>query len=741
MVEFRENKDVRKPFLTTPDPRVYFPSESMEQARRSIARCLSRGEGIALALGTTGVGKTLLARVIESEFSVETLVSFASSPRRMDAKTLLRQFLYGLRQPARCSDETELRLVALEYLERARQNRCVLLVDDAHNLTLRAFDEIRLLIDHCAAVHMQLCVALFAANGLEDRLNIPALHPFQQRIVSRSYLESFNRAETCAYIDAELSRSGVDAIFTQKAKHEVARLSSGLPRVVAQLCDRALFLANESGISGRNVGITIDYPDVERAWNHLLSIPMEETSNHLPKNDSPTIEFGVLEDDEEESSSSNSPIEQPASNYSIDEKFNVATQPSAIAEFSTQINDEEETIKEDDVSVAQTDEEQATARRESAATNALDKPHSTWSQDSAATREQRRSEAKRAFWNDEESTIFVGASDDENRVDESKETTADVAEATVDAPQEYDDSISSEIDEDLDARLREKFGFDADERFGAADEEDEEFLEEEANELEEEGSDETPAPVRRYTESMLDAVSEGSYDLYKDGMKFEVRERSERSDQEVAFDKYVNNALKRRDNVAKENASAQPTSDDLDAPDPESVRAYDEQMATSPSRSPRYTLNPKRSTRVPIANGDDGAQEYYEFNGFQAEDAAKVAANAENNNDDVVSDEDASFTDQEYAQIVAAIHNENVVTEQVEAKTNDREPNASEIYLNELDLLEKEIAEEENLIRRIREVHNRLRSTVLGDNKARNDNYISDQTTNANPVEPSRSFQ
>ena len=41
------------------------------------------------------------------------------------------------------------------------QKRCVLLVDDAHNLSLRVFDEIRVLIDQTAAFSKQLSVGLF----------------------------------------------------------------------------------------------------------------------------------------------------------------------------------------------------------------------------------------------------------------------------------------------------------------------------------------------------------------------------------------------------------------------------------------------------------------------------------------------------------------------------------------------------------------------------------------------------
>ena len=123
MTDYRENKDVRRPFVSTPDPRAYFPASSIESARRDMTRCLARGEGVAIATGIAGVGKTLLARSVASEFESVDLVAVVSASRRLNVKAFLQQLLFGLRQTFAGADETELRLLTFDYLEHSGHER------------------------------------------------------------------------------------------------------------------------------------------------------------------------------------------------------------------------------------------------------------------------------------------------------------------------------------------------------------------------------------------------------------------------------------------------------------------------------------------------------------------------------------------------------------------------------------------------------------------------------------------
>lgn len=790
MTEFRENKDVRRPFLTTPDPRVYFPGAVIEKARRAVARCLRRGEGVAVVVGSTGVGKTLLARTLASEFELEDETAFVSVSRKTNVKSFLQQFMFGLRQSFCGCDETELRLMTLDYLERAPHERCVLLVDDAHNLSLRVFDELRVLIDQTAAARKQLSVALFGANSLEDRLNLPALFPFQQRVVSRSYLDAFKTAEVGKYIDRELARCSVAAAFTKNAKDAVAKFSAGMPRVVTQLCDRALFLACEGDLDrlgelddevqrkrARTTSslVTIDRSEIERAWNDLQNIPEEEDRlPDLPQDDSPVVEFGLLDDEEDDehngeeyngeldaaSASVSSASESDAENAQNDDSLQNGSfaedesgredartiepceERDDSVEFSAQLIDEDDET-EPEPQDRQFEAEDAVAENaESVETNANAQVSETsvdWEAErygaadvkrgahidavfaddadetqgaeaesklrldarSEAERslESRRSEAKRAFWNNEP-IAFTVSSGAYGRANESE--TLEQGEQEEELEEELGDSaaIGAEIDEALDARLREKFGFAP-------------FEAENEAEIEANGGEE-----------QVDAAQSevgGSYDVYQDGMKFEVRERSALSSEQASD---VANALRF---APKEEDGSDEALDDangrFDAPIADSPYAFDSEMKLERGESPRYAENVKAPTRQPIVDGDDGSKEYREYNGFNAEDAAKLAADDSKLDPQYAiapTNGELSFEDRAYSQLVAS-HLNVLVDErderrsdfqEVEKEASANEGDSDDRYLTELDLLEQEIAAEVNLIRRIRNIHMQLRSAV-----------------------------
>ncbi|MGI6400620.1 MAG: ExeA family protein [Thermoguttaceae bacterium] len=339
MAEFRENKDVRRPFLSTPDDRVYFPASVIEKARRAAARCLKRGEGIALIIGESGVGKTLLARVLAAGCDEDDLVVSVSASRKFSVKAFLQQFLFGLHQTFVGADESELRLMALDYLERAPQKRRILLVDDAQHLTLRVFDEIRMLIDH-SEQPTQFSAALFGTPTLEDRLNLPQLYPFAQRIVTRSWLDVFTTDETDRFIMRELKRSGVNAKFTKSARKTVADLAEGSPRIVVQLCDRALFFATENlsepPEGKKSKPVEINDSDVQTAWRDLQSIFEEATLASAPAATDDVVEFGELDDDDDEAFGGDETVVAQTSDATDDAANDPENKPESLVAQSDQ---------------------------------------------------------------------------------------------------------------------------------------------------------------------------------------------------------------------------------------------------------------------------------------------------------------------------------------------------------------------------------------------------------------------
>ena len=136
--------------------------------------------------------------------------------------------------------------------------------------------------------------------------------------------------------------------------------------------------------------------------------------------------------------------------------------------------------------------------------------------------------------------------------------------------------------------------------------------------------------------------------------------------------------------------------------------SFDEALTMDSAYPPTYRSR-KSVTRVPIDGDDDGSEAFRKANGFMPRDASRIAADYDEFGADVPGldanrpnpaqdDERRSLEERAYRQIVSSCY-----------RSASDFP-ASEQYLNELKLLEQEIEEEANLIRRIRKIHLQLRA-------------------------------
>ena len=286
----------RRPFAPVPEVDQYFPGEAIETARQTLTRCLQRAEGAGMVVGPSGTGKTLLCHVLAEQFRESLAVALLCSGRLSSRSALYQAVLYELGRPYRGMDEGELRLALVDYLTTCdhRPEGLVLLVDEAHTLSLRLLDAIRMLTNLVCNGQSRVRVLLVGGPLLEEQFASPKLESFAQRMVARCYLESFSRAETQQYIRAQVDASGGEGlqVFTTEATDAVYQATDGVPRLVNQLCDHALLLGCTEG---RN---EIDAREIEEAWADLQQLPTPWNDDEM---DGPgggdVIEFGGLDDD------------------------------------------------------------------------------------------------------------------------------------------------------------------------------------------------------------------------------------------------------------------------------------------------------------------------------------------------------------------------------------------------------------------------------------------------------------
>ena len=283
----------QRPFTPAPQVNRYFPAETIEQARVTVARCLDRAEGVAVVVGPSGTGKTLLCQMLRQRLIADSSVVMLSCGRLTSLESLYQTILFNLERPYRGMSENELRLDLINYLTDSAvgEQRLILLVDEAHTLSLKLLEELRMMMNIATdAGEPHIRVLLTGGPLLEERFTHPKLEPLSQRITTRCYLESFRQAETRQYIHAQIDAVGGDGpkLFTTKAAKAVFNATDGIPRLVNQVCDHALLLAAQQGKR------QIDDREVEIAWADLQQLPTPWNDEVVES--AQVIEFGTFDD-------------------------------------------------------------------------------------------------------------------------------------------------------------------------------------------------------------------------------------------------------------------------------------------------------------------------------------------------------------------------------------------------------------------------------------------------------------
>ena len=282
-----------RPFAAVPRVDHYFPASLYEQSRQSLIRTIDRGEGPAMLIGGPGTGKTLMCRLLAEHFRKDFLVVMLANSRLCTRRALLQSILFELEMPFRDLSEGELRLSLVDRLEsRATETRgLLLLVDEAHTLSLRLLEELRQMTNLVRHGEPRVRLVLAGDARLDERFTSPRLESFQQRIANRCFLQPLTQTETVEFVSRQVAVAGgeVSALFDEGALRAVFFATGGIPRLVNQVCDHSLVLAVSRG--QRHVDAAL----VEEAWADLQQLPMPVSSPPPAAAESSILEFGSLE--------------------------------------------------------------------------------------------------------------------------------------------------------------------------------------------------------------------------------------------------------------------------------------------------------------------------------------------------------------------------------------------------------------------------------------------------------------
>jgi type II secretory pathway predicted ATPase ExeA len=329
-----------RPFRATPDTKFYFPSDSIEQARQTVVRAILRAEGPCLVLGGAGLGKTMLGQVIANDvygrFDIVKLHASGLCSRR----ALLQSILFELQLPYRGLSEGELRISIMDRLSPSPEtapNGILLLIDEAHTLSPKLLEELRLITNFARNGQPRARLVLIGNMRLEDTFAHPQMDSFNQRLAARCYLQPMTRDQTMEFVRHQLRAVNIEpgTIVTNDALRTLFAASEGVPRLVNQVMDHALVLGIAAGQCPISAAL------IEEAWSDLQQLPAPWHSSNAPDKTTPpaaAIEFGELLDDDEDSFSESTSISFDDTSANL--KTNSAP-INSVASLSNENDDEE----------------------------------------------------------------------------------------------------------------------------------------------------------------------------------------------------------------------------------------------------------------------------------------------------------------------------------------------------------------------------------------------------------------
>ena len=280
----------RHPFLLSPDVDSYFSADIMEESRQNIEKALKDHAKISLVFGAAGTGKTLLMRVIRNLFEKDRRIALLSNCRLETPNELFLQLAHDLQISPVGTETVALRLQLLDFakkhIDQQHADRqelvsgIIMLFDDAQHLSPAVLEEIRQLTDCADGIEPMFQSVLAGTLEFEEKLTLPHLEAFNQRVAARCYLDSFSHEETSQYILRQTDLLRIDPPHTQsapqfcdEAQRRIYQLTDGVPRLVNQLCSAALQIAVQ-----RNTH-NIDGSIVNDAWAGMQHIDTAATES------------------------------------------------------------------------------------------------------------------------------------------------------------------------------------------------------------------------------------------------------------------------------------------------------------------------------------------------------------------------------------------------------------------------------------------------------------------------------
>jgi len=247
------------PFNVTPNPDYIYLGENHREALAQLFYGVRERKGFIVITGEVGTGKTTLIHYLLDKMNGNhTKTAFLFNPK-LTVDDFIQYILkdLGVRVQGKTKGEYLHNLHRYLLYAYQRDERVILIVDEAQGLRPELLEEIRLLSNLETSRSKLLQIVLLGQPELDKTLSQPDFRQLRQRINLRYHLPPLSEKETKEYIGKRLGIAGARApIFTEEAMKQVYLKSRGIPRLINILCDNALlngYALDQKRVDARSV--------------------------------------------------------------------------------------------------------------------------------------------------------------------------------------------------------------------------------------------------------------------------------------------------------------------------------------------------------------------------------------------------------------------------------------------------------------------------------------------------------
>lgn len=261
-----------EPFQLTPNRRFFFKSSCHNATLEVVRYGIRQGEGFIIVTGEVGTGKTLLLRMLLSEFRNSYETALILSPLLSPAE-LIQAILVDVDQEIPENNNLDSLLRKLnDYLFTlaGRNKKLAVIIDEAQNLPVETIEQLRLLSNFESDQQKWMQIILVGQPELRTRLREPGLRQLLQRVTIMETLLPLTKKEAGEYVHFRMSQAGRDDIHLKPgARRTLWRLTQGVPRRINRLMGRSLLIAysrhsqriSSSILKQANASLAVDHDD------------------------------------------------------------------------------------------------------------------------------------------------------------------------------------------------------------------------------------------------------------------------------------------------------------------------------------------------------------------------------------------------------------------------------------------------------------------------------------------------